>query len=82
MGLVSMAYLLPGPRRVGAINFDIHTLLYAGVAINIGFQSILFWIFAKIYGEREGIVPPGPWFAPYWRCLRSNPASSPALCYC
>jgi hypothetical protein len=30
IGLVSMAYLLPGPRRVGAINFDIHTLLYAG----------------------------------------------------
>ena len=32
------------------------------VAINIGFQSILFLIFAKIYGEREGIVPPDSWF--------------------
>jgi hypothetical protein len=28
----------------------------------VGFQSVLFWVFTKIYGAREGIVPPDPWF--------------------
>ena len=37
--------------------------LDTAVAIIIGVQSIQFWIFAKIYGMREGIVPPDPWFS-------------------
>ena len=61
-GLTAMAWLLPAPRVVGGVALDIHTLLYASLAVVIGFQSILFWIFAKIYGMREGIVPPDPWF--------------------
>ena len=24
---------------------------------------MMFWVFAKIYGMREGIVPPDPWFS-------------------
>lgn len=62
VGLGAMAWLLPQPRVLGGITFDIHTLLYASVAVVVGFQSMLFWIFAKIYGMSEGIVPPDPWF--------------------
>jgi glycosyltransferase involved in cell wall biosynthesis len=61
-GLLIMAWLLPQPQRVGGVTFDIHTLFYASLAVVIGFQSIVFWIFVKIYGAREGIVPPDPWF--------------------
>ena len=61
-GLLSMLWLLPGPRVVGGVTFDVHTLLYAAVLTVIGVQSMMFWIFAKIYGERERIVPPDPWF--------------------
>lgn len=61
-GLLSMLWLLPQPRVVGGVTFDIHTLLYAAVAVIIGFQSVQFWVFAKIYGMSEGIVPPDPWF--------------------
>jgi glycosyltransferase involved in cell wall biosynthesis len=61
-GLLGMAWLLPQPRRVGGVIVDIHTLFYASLAIVVGFQSILFWVFTKIYGAREGIVPPDPWF--------------------
>jgi glycosyltransferase involved in cell wall biosynthesis len=61
-GLAAMAWLLPSARRLGPITFDIHTLLYASLAIVIGYQSMLFWIFAKIYGMREGVVPQDPWF--------------------
>jgi hypothetical protein len=37
-------------------------LLYASLAVNVGYQAILFWTFAKLYGMREGIVPPDPSF--------------------
>ena len=61
-GLVTMAALLPGPVFLRGIGFDIHTMLYAATATVIGFQSVMFWIFAKIYGIYERIVPPDPWF--------------------
>jgi glycosyltransferase involved in cell wall biosynthesis len=62
VGLLSMVWLLPGPRRIGSVTFDIHTLLYASVLMVVGVQAILFWVLAKIYGAREGIVPLDPGF--------------------
>jgi glycosyltransferase involved in cell wall biosynthesis len=62
-GVLIMAWLLLGSLTIGQIGFDIHTLLYAAVAVIIGVQSIQFWIFAKIYGMREGIMPLDPWFS-------------------
>jgi glycosyltransferase involved in cell wall biosynthesis len=58
LGLLGMAWLIPHPRHVGNTVFDVHTLLYASLAVVIGFQSMTFWIFAKVYGMREGILPP------------------------
>ena len=61
-GLAVMAWLLPGPRRIGLVGFDVHTLFYASLAVVIGYQTMLYWMFARIYGAREGIVPSDPWF--------------------
>ena len=61
-GLLVMAVLSLQPLTIGAVTFDIHTLLYASAATTVGFQSMQFWVFAKIYGMREGIVPADPWF--------------------
>jgi len=68
-GLLGMAWLLPQPRQIGGVTFDIHTLYYCSLAVVVGFQSILFWVFAKIYGERERVVPPDPWFGSLLRWL-------------
>jgi glycosyltransferase involved in cell wall biosynthesis len=62
VGCLAMAWLLPQPRLVGGVGFDVHTLLYASLAVVVGFQSMMFWVFAKVYGMRERIVPPDPWF--------------------
>ena len=62
VGLLATAWLLPGPRVVAGVTFDIHTLLYTAVLLVIGVQSMQFWVFAKIYGMREGIMPPDPGF--------------------
>ncbi len=61
-GIAAMGWLLPGPRAVGGVTLDIHTLFYASLAVVVGFHSMLFWVFAKIYGMREGIAPPDPRF--------------------
>jgi glycosyltransferase involved in cell wall biosynthesis len=56
-GLIAMAWLLPGPRAIGRVSLDVHTLLYASLAVIIGAQSVQFWAFAKVYRVREGLVP-------------------------
>src|SRR6266550_535 len=62
IGWLAMAWLLPQPRLLGGVGFDVPSLLYASLAIVVGFQSMMFWVFAKLYGMRERIVPPDPWF--------------------
>ena len=52
--------LLPGPRRIGNVVFDVHTLLFAAMAILIGFQSIVFATFTKIFAISEGLLPEDP----------------------
>jgi glycosyltransferase involved in cell wall biosynthesis len=62
VGCLAMAWLLPQKRVLGNVGFDVHTLLYASLAVVVGFQSMMFWVFAKVYGMRERIMPPDPWF--------------------
>ncbi len=54
------ALLLPGPRFIGGVVFDVHTLLFAAMAILIGFQSILFATFSKVFAITEGLLPEDP----------------------
>jgi glycosyltransferase involved in cell wall biosynthesis len=56
-GLIGMAWLLPHPRTIAGLSLDIHSLLYASLAVTIGFQSVQFWMFAKVHRMREGIAP-------------------------
>jgi hypothetical protein len=58
--LMVMIWLIPGPKAIAGIRFDVHTLLYAAAAIIIGFQSILFAVFTKIFAISEGLLPEDP----------------------
>src|SRR5207302_10108016 len=42
LGLTLNLWLLPGPRKIGGVVLDVHTLLFGAMAILIGFQSIVF----------------------------------------
>lgn len=57
-GLLAGASLLPGPRTVGSVTLDIHTLFYAAIAVLVGFQALLFAIFSKTFAMTEGLLPP------------------------
>jgi len=61
-GSAMTVWLLPGPRTVGGSVLDIHTLLYAALAILIGFQAMLFGVFTKVFAVTEGLLPEDPRF--------------------
>jgi len=60
VGLATGLWLMPGPRTVGHITFDVHTLLYSAAAVVTGFQAVNFAVFTKIFGVTEGLLPPDP----------------------
>ena len=60
VGCALGAFLLPGPRRVGSVVLDIHTLLYAVLAVLVGYQAILFALFTKVFAITEGLLPEDP----------------------
>jgi glycosyltransferase involved in cell wall biosynthesis len=60
VGIATAAWLLPGPRKVGHSVLDIHTLLYAVVAILTGSQAVIFAFFTKVFGITEGLLPEDP----------------------
>jgi hypothetical protein len=60
LGLLVGLWLLPAPRTVGGITLDVHTLLYAAMALVVGFQAIIFALFTKIFAITEGLLPEDP----------------------
>lgn len=59
LGLAGYVVALPG-LKIGVVTFDAHTLLFASLAILIGYQSVLFALFAKTFAINEGLLPPDP----------------------
>jgi len=51
-GTIATALLIPTAR--------VHTLVYASAAIIIGFQTVLFALFTKIFAISEGLLPEDP----------------------
>jgi hypothetical protein len=45
---------------MGGVTFDVPALLFAGLAVLLGFQAVAFAIFGKLFAIREGLLPPDP----------------------
>jgi glycosyltransferase involved in cell wall biosynthesis len=60
LGLLMGLWLLPGPRRVGSVNLDVHTLLYCAIAVIIGLQAVLFAVCARVLATVKRLLPPDP----------------------
>lgn len=57
LGLITSTILTIGPVKINNIIFDIHTLLYSSSLILIGFLSIVFYFFTKIFTINSGLIP-------------------------
>lgn len=56
-----IGYALAMPRvTIGKMTFDVHTLLFASLAIICGYQSIAFALMTKVFAIVEGLLPEDP----------------------
>jgi hypothetical protein len=62
LGVAATAWLLPGPRRIGEVTFDVQTLLFACMAVVIGFQAVVFSVLGTVFAWHEGLLPVGERF--------------------
>jgi glycosyltransferase involved in cell wall biosynthesis len=60
LGLIVGIWLLPGTQKIGNTSFDVHTLLYAAIAIIVGFQAVTFAFFTKVFAISEKLLPEDP----------------------
>jgi len=58
LGLLLSCWLVPAERHLGHLNLDVDTLVYALFMLLIGVQITVFAIAAKIFGARQGFLPP------------------------
>ncbi len=56
LGLTGYAISMP-QVRLGGIEFDVHTMLFASLALISGFQSVLFGLLTKIFAVTNGMLP-------------------------
>jgi len=59
LGILGYAVALPG-ITLFRITFDAHTLLFASLAVLLGYQCMLFAIFTKTFAIGEGLMPEDP----------------------
>jgi glycosyltransferase involved in cell wall biosynthesis len=59
LGMLGYAVAMPG-LTIHGVTLDVHTLLFASLAMLCGYQSILFAIFSKTFAISEGLMPEDP----------------------
>jgi len=61
-GLVATLILFFRDIVVGRVGFAEHTMVMTAAAINIGFEAMLFWAFAKVIAIQRGLLLRDPLF--------------------
>jgi glycosyltransferase involved in cell wall biosynthesis len=59
-GSIISCWLFLGPQAIEGITFDVHTLVYGALAIMVGYQSVTFAFFTKLFAMTEGLLPEDP----------------------
>jgi len=62
LGVLGFGVAMPGLTFFGA-TFDAHTLLFASLALMVGYQAVLFGWLARTLAAREGFLPETPLLA-------------------
>ena len=55
-GLTGTLVLFTGGIAIGSVGFAEHSMVMTAAAINIGFESMLFWAFAKVIAIQRGLL--------------------------
>ncbi len=60
IGVLGQIVIARGPILIAGVGFDIHTMLYAGGAVILGIQLVLFSILARTIGVLKNVLPMSP----------------------
>jgi hypothetical protein len=60
-GSFLIVWLGGGPRRLFGHNWDYHVLIFGALALILGYNIVLFDVFAKTYSMGAGLAKPGRW---------------------
>ena len=55
-GMITFAFLLTGDVSVGNITFGVHSMLFSAIAVILGYQSVLFSLFACNFAKNNGLL--------------------------
>ena len=69
LGLAGYALAMP-QVRIGRVTFDVHTLLFASLAIICGYQSIAFALMTKVFAIMEGLLPEDPRLSRFFKLVK------------
>jgi hypothetical protein len=58
VGLVGLVWLAVGPRKVGVVGFDIHSMLAFATLFVLGMQGVGLAVIARSYAAHLGLLPP------------------------
>jgi hypothetical protein len=56
-GLGLMAWLTPGPRTIGSVGFDLHSMVLGMLCVFLGYQTLWLGACAKVHGWTSGLLP-------------------------
>jgi hypothetical protein len=57
LGFLLVCWLLPGPRHIGQVVIDVHTMLFGMIFTLLGAQIIFTGLFAKVFSYSEQLDP-------------------------
>ena len=61
ISLLGYVALLAGPKRVGNVTFDVHTLFFFQAGLILGFIAIALGVIIRMFGMREGLLQENSW---------------------
>ena len=68
-GVAAQIAIARGPIVVSGIGFDIHTMLFAGGAVVLGVQLVLFSVLARAIGVLKSVLPMRPTYSRFLKAF-------------
>lgn len=68
LGVLGYAIAMPG-LTIRGVTFDVHTLLFASLALLCGYQSVAFAIFSKAFAVSQGLMPEDPRLTKFFQVM-------------
>lgn len=69
LGTLGYTFALP-QATIAGVTLDAHTLIFSSLFMLCGYQSILFAMFAKVFGLREGFYGPWPSYSKVFKYIK------------